>query len=96
MTADEDPLGWATFKFTSQLSKYRLCPNNFLNSGSQPLVPVFLMGFHRQSVIRADFGRREICPNDATSSLQTLEFHKSRAQNCKIHRQVYQCDIIVI
>lgn len=44
MTADEDPLGWATFKFTSQLSKYRLCPNNFLNSGSQPLVPVFFDG----------------------------------------------------
>jgi len=33
MTADEDPVTRATFKFTSQLSNYLLSPDNFLNSG---------------------------------------------------------------
>lgn len=34
MTADEDPVTRATFKFTSQLSIYLLSPDNFLNSGN--------------------------------------------------------------
>jgi hypothetical protein len=35
MTADEDPVTRATFKFTSQLSNYLLSPDNFLNSGNE-------------------------------------------------------------
>jgi hypothetical protein len=75
MTADEDPVTRATFKFTSQLSNYLLSPDNFLNSGT---------GANGRSAARK--WTREGPTEPVWRRIQ--EILENRAQNRNIRRQL--------